>query len=144
MHFGPILAPSHVPALQKEFAPYLFLVIVLTGCLLTLWGLVGIWNASRSVIRKTTIALTSSSLSEAERAMLFVLAKDPTHPLNLDNIDYARAPGSKLELHQLAKGLEGKGLVNINFWDNTLITLTESGRARALEIQRQTKSAGAA
>ena len=144
MHFGPILAPAHVPLLQKEFAPYLFAVIVLTGCLLSLWGLVGVWNLSGAAIRKASAVLTSSSLSNSERAILYLMARNPTQPINLDNLDYARAPGTKLEFHQLAKGLAGKGLISISEWDDNLISLTESGRTRALEIQRQRKVSGAA
>ena len=144
MYFGPILAPGNIPALQNEFIPYLFAVMVLTGCLLALWGIAGIWYVSRAGLQKTTSALTSSSLVDAERAILFLLAKDPSQPINLEKINFSRAPGTKLEFHQLAKGLEGKGLVSINDWDDNLISLTEKGRARALEIQRQAKRASAA
>jgi hypothetical protein len=143
MYFGPILAPGQVPALQKEFAPYLFAVMVLTGCLLALWGMAGALNASRAGIEKTATALTSFKLIDTERAILFYLAKDPTQPMNLDNIDYTRASGTKLEFHQLAKGLAGKGLVYINDLNDNLISLTEKGRDRALEIQRQAKRPGA-
>ena len=46
--------------------------------------------------------------------------------------------------HLITKGLEGKGLVWISDWGDTLISLTESGRVRALEIQRQAMRASAA
>lgn len=144
MHFGPILVPEHVPALEKSLTPYLFAVMVLSGCLLALWGLSWIWYTSTIGLQKTATTLTSSKLIDAERAMLFLLAKDPTQPFNLEDIDYRRAPGTKLEFHQLAKGLQGKGLIQINDWDDNLISLTEKGRKRALEIQRQAKLANAA
>jgi hypothetical protein len=144
MYFGPIFAPLHVPAVQKEFTTHLFAAMVLTGCLLAVWAIAGTWHLSKAGLQKTATALTSSSLIDAERAILFLLAKDPTQPINLENIDYTRAPGTKLEFHQLAKGLEAKGLVNINDWDDNLISLTEKGRVRALEIQREAKPAGAA
>ncbi|MBZ8142991.1 hypothetical protein CLD22_24265 [Rubrivivax gelatinosus] len=143
MYFGPILAPLHVPAVQKEFAPYLFASMVLTGCLIAAWTIVGAWHFSRAGLQKAGTVFTRSSLIDEERAILFLLAKNPTQPINLENIDYTRAPGTKLEFHQLAKGLEAKGLVDINDWDENLISLTEKGRARALEIQREAERARA-
>lgn len=144
MYFGPIVVPQHVPALPKEYSPYLFAGVVLTSCLLTLWGAVAVWNITQIGLRKTKTALTSSSLSDPESALLFHLAKNPAQPVNLEQIDYTRALGTKLEFHQLAKGLEGKGLLRINDWDDNLISLTESGRERALELQRHAKRASAA
>lgn len=139
MYLGPIFASKYVPALPKEFVPYLFATMILTGCLLALWGAAGLWSASRAGIRKAVGTLTNQSLVDAEQAILFLLAENPSEPINLDNIDYSRAPGTKLEFHQLAKGLERKGLVRINNWDDNLISLTEKGRERALEIQRQAR-----
>lgn len=144
MYFGPIFAPAHVPALPRDFLPYLFATMVLTGCLLALWGSVGLWHASRAGIQKTAETLTNPSLVDTEKAFLFLLAMNPSKPINLDDIDYSRAFGTKLEFHQLAKGLQRKGLVRINGWDDDLISLTEKGRERALEIQRQVKRTGEA
>jgi len=83
-------------------------------------------------------------LVDTEKAFLFLLARNPSKPIDLDDIDYSRAFGTKLEFHQLAKGLQRKGLVRINDWDDDLISLTEKGRERALEIQRQVKRTGEA
>ncbi|MFG6416379.1 hypothetical protein ACG02S_21015 [Roseateles sp. DC23W] len=74
----------------------------------------------------------------------FFWAKNPTQPINLENIDYSRAPGTKLEFHELAKGLESKVLVSINAWDDNLISLTEKGRERALAMRRQATRTSAA
>lgn len=140
MYFGPMLAPSNVPKFQTELVPYLFAVMVLTACLLFFWGLTALWNLTKTSMRSAARAL-DSSLSEAEEALLFVMAKDPTQPFNLDNIDYSQAPGTKLEFHHWTKKLEAKGFAQINEWDDNLISLTHSGRNKALEIQRRAKSA---
>ncbi len=60
------------------------------------------------------------------------MAKDPTHPIDLDNIDYTRALGTKLEFHHWTKQLEN------------MVYLTEKGKGRALEIQRQVAKKNAA
>ncbi|MFG6416378.1 hypothetical protein ACG02S_21010 [Roseateles sp. DC23W] len=48
MYFGPMLAPAHVPAVQKEFTPSLFAAMVLTRCLLAFWSIVGGWHLCRA------------------------------------------------------------------------------------------------
>lgn len=144
MYAGPILAPDGVPKLQSEYVPYLFAAMVLTGCLLLFWGLAAFWRLTRTSMRSAARVLTDSTLSEPETALLFLMANDPTQPINLDNIDYSRAPGSKLEFHHWTKQLEDKGLARINEWDDNLVSLTDLGRERALKIQRQVKSGNAA
>lgn len=144
MYVGPILAPGGVPKLQSEFTPYLFAVMVLTSCLLLFWGGAAIWNLTKVSMRSAARVLSDSSLSEPEIALLFFMAKDPSRPINLDNIDYSRAPGTKLEFHHWTKQLETKGLASIDEWDDNWISLTDLGRERALKIQREAKNGNAA
>jgi hypothetical protein len=144
MYWGPIVAPKYVPELQAELKPYAFAVMVLTGCLLALWGAAAIWSASQRSLRSTARALAGSSLSEAENGFIFALAKNPTRSLNLEDIDYSSGLYTKLELHQLSKRLQNKGLVRINDWDDNLVSLTELGRERALEIQQKVRRGDAA
>ena len=99
MYVGPIIAPDGVPKLQPEFVPYLFAVMVLTGCVLLFWGLGVLWNLTRTGMRSASRVLADSTLSEPETALLFFMATDPTQPINLDNIDYSRAPGTKVRLY---------------------------------------------
>ena len=139
MYFGPILAPKGVPRLQSEFVPYLFAAMVLTGCIILFWLLAAFWRFTRTSMRSAAHVLSDSSLSAPETALLYIMASDPSKPINLNNIDYSRAPGTKLEFHHWTKQLEAKGLVRINEWDDNLVSLTNRGRERALEIQRQTK-----
>ena len=144
MYVGPILAPDGVPKLQNEFVPYLFAAMVLTGCLLFFWGLAALYHLTRTSMRSAARVLADSTLSEPEIALLFVMAKDPTQPINLDNIDYSRAPGTKLEFHHWTKQLETKGLARINEWDDNLISLTNQGRECALKIQREARGGNTA
>jgi hypothetical protein len=142
MYFGPISFPSYVPELPKDFKPLAFAVMVLTACLLLLWMVTAIWAASHRGIRSTARVFAGTSLSEPETAILFLMAQDPTSALDLEQIDYSRAPATKLEFHQLCKGLQAKGLVHINPYDDNLASLTELGCERALEIQRRIKGKG--
>lgn len=144
MYAGPIFAPVSVPKLQPEFVPYLFSAMVLTGCLLVFWGLAALWNLTRVSMRSASRVLADSTLSEPETALLFFMAIDPTQPINLDNIDYSRAPGTKLEFHHWTKQLEVKGLARINEWNDNLVSLTDLGREQALKIQWKIKSDNAA
>lgn len=137
MHFGPIFISGYVPRPPEEVAPYLFALMVLTGFLLIFWGVVGLWSISSSSAHSAVTALRDTPLSEQEIVLLFFMAKDPTQPIDLDNVDYSRSAGTKLEFHHWTKQLENKGFARINEWDDNLISLTEKGRERALEIQRQ-------
>ena len=144
MYVGPILFPDGAPKLQSEFVPYLFGAMVLTGCLLLFWALAALWSLIRTSMHSAARVLADSSLSEPETALLFFMATDPTQPINLDNVDYSSAPGTKLEFHHWTKQLEAKGLARINEWDDNLVSLTDKGRTRALQIQKQVKARGAA
>ena len=144
MFCAPYIAPMDVPRLAEELLPFLFGVMVLTGALLSIWSLMGLWALSKQGVQRTSKVFANSSLSEAESMILLVLGRNPTTPLDLENIDYEQAPATKLEFHQLAAHLATKGLVRINDWDENLVSLTQTGRARALELQRQFKSRSAA
>jgi hypothetical protein len=144
MFTAPYVAPDYVPRLQKEFIPFLFGVMVLTGALLLIWCLAAAWSLSKSGFRRTTEALADTSLSEAESMILMVLGRTPTTPLNLEDIDYERASASRLEFHHLVGRLEAMGLVRTNEYDENLVSLTQSGRSRALQVHRDFKARGAA
>jgi hypothetical protein len=144
MYAGPIFVPDGVPKIQAEFVPHLFAAMVLTGCLLFFWGLASFWSLTRTSMRSAARVFADSSLSKPETALLLFMAKDPTQPINLDNIEYSQAPGTKLEFHHWTKQLEAKGLSQINEWDDNLVALTILGRARALKIQKQLKVSSAA
>lgn len=145
MYFGPTVAPGQVPKLKEDFIPYLFAAMFLSGMLLVIWTLNALWVATHQAARRTARNISSQApFSEAEVTILFVMSQNPTNPLCLDHIDYSQTPITKLGFHQLTKALERKGLVSINPYDENLVSLTELGRERALEIQKKVKRNGAA
>lgn len=137
MYFGPIVAPESVPKTPSDLVSYVFALMVLTGCILLLWGLSVIWSVMKDGARGFSHVLTNQTLSSQEIGLLLFMAKDPSRAIDLERLDYQRIGGTKLEYHQLTKQLEIKGLARIYNWDDNLISLTERGRVRALELQKQ-------
>lgn len=140
MYFGPTLTPNNTPRVPEDFLPALFGLMVLTGCLLIFWAIAEAWIFITKGVRKTTQAFKNGSLSDAEIAILHVLGRDPTTPLDLSTIDYSATPATKLEFHHIASGLEEKGLVYINGFDENLVSLTKLGRDKALDLHRERKA----
>jgi hypothetical protein len=140
MYLGPIFFPGRVPQIQADYVAYLFAAMVMSGCLLVLWGIAAVWSISNDGIRKARKSLRRGSLSNPEIFILHILGKDPTQPLSLSDIDYSRAPATKLEFHNVVKQLEAKDLVTTSEWDENLVWLTEEGRVKALDILRIFKS----
>lgn len=119
--------------------------MVLTGSLMLFWiasWIYGVVKAgSAKVGSKIGKALASrQQLSPAELGLISFMARDPSEPTNLDRIDYAQSSGTRLEYHQWASGLAKKGLVNINPYNENLLTLTPEGRETALKIQHAESS----
>jgi len=137
MYVGPRLLPSFVDPVPKEWAPVVVVALVFSGSLLLFWGVSALWRLFAHGAGTASKALAAIALSVQEDQMLFFLSGDPSTPMNLHDIDYTRAPFTKLELIELAHGLVKKGLVELNPWDECLVTLTASGRKRALELQRR-------
>ena len=143
MYVGPLVKPDLVPQLQKDFVPALFGTMILSGCLLVLWLVSGIWSIVSQGFKKTAQTLSNGTLTEGEMAILHVLGKNPTSPLDLEEIDYSRAPATKLEFHHLVSQLVDKGLAYTNDFDENLVSLTKQGRDRALALHREWKSKSA-
>ena len=64
------------------------------------------------------------------------MGERPSEPINLENINYEAVRMSRLEVLELMHSLKKKGLVLINPYADNLVSLTPTGRQRALEIQR--------
>ena len=139
MYEGPILAPDVVPKLSFEFEPYLFAMIVLTGCLLLFWVGDELWKLVRASARSVARIFSAFRLSEFEIDLLRLMSDDPIRAINLDNMDYSRTEKSKLEFYLCTKQLESKGLASINELYSNLVSLTELGCKRALQIHRAGK-----
>jgi hypothetical protein len=144
MFAGPKFVPNIIPEVPKEWSPVLFAAMVLSGSLLVLWAIEGLWKLLAHGVRSTTASIAAASLSPRESELLLVMGINPAQPLNLDAVAYENAPFTRLELSALVKQLEQKGLVKLNEWNEDLVTLTQAGKDRALKLQRQRRGQDAA
>ncbi|RQZ67552.1 hypothetical protein [Burkholderia sp. Bp9004] len=133
----PRVAPTYLPQLPVSWAPLLAAACLFSGCLLVIWGS----EAAISIAKRYLAAARASralkaDLDRHELAVVQFLGCNPAEPMDLDRIDYAAAPTTRLELMVVVKELSDKGLVELNPFAPNLVTLTDVGRKRALEIQR--------
>jgi len=140
MYFGPRIAPNHIDSLPKEWSAVVGGIFVFSACLVTLWGSASAWAAIRSASGALTTKLSARRLSELERSLLLGIAEQPTEAFNLEGVNYRNAPYTHLELLQVAYQLKRKGLVRVNSYNENLVSLSEDGRKRALELQRQSET----
>jgi hypothetical protein len=142
LYFGPRLAPSYVDPVPKEWSFALIGTLVFSGCLLLFWACSYIWTSVKQRWSAASALFASSNLNQLEVDFLHAMGGHPSEPLNLERVNYEALSLSRLEVLEVIQGLRRKGLVSLNPFDNDLVSLTESGRARALEIQRaSTKNA---
>lgn len=78
----------------------------------------------------------SRNLAVREKIFMLTLSQFADRPLNLNDLDYSNSALSKLEMLELTTGLERKGLVSTNPYDENLVSLSAEGRKRALRIRR--------
>jgi hypothetical protein len=136
MVFGPKFLPTIVPAIPQPWLPLLFGIMILTGTLLAFWIIAIVWGGILSSFRVFKSIIPGPTLNIKHYELLLELGRDPSEPMNIDNVDYESAPFSKLEIMQWISELEKNGLVKKNPWNESLISLTSAGRDRAFEIQR--------
>ncbi len=140
MYFGPKIAPNYIDALPKEWSAVVVGVFVFSACLVTLWGSASAWTAIQRAGGALTTKIAARRLGELERSLLLGMADQPTEAFNLEGVNYRNAPYTHLELLQVAYQLERKGLVRVNSYNENLVSLSEGGRKRALELQRQSNT----
>lgn len=139
MVVGPKVYPTLVPAVPQPWSSALFGVMVLSSALLILWCIAALWSLLARGVRATSTTISAATLNQGHTDVLHAMGNNPSQPLNLDNINYDQAPFSRLEIEQLMRELKQKGLVSFNEWGENLVSLTQSGKERALEIQRRAK-----
>jgi hypothetical protein len=66
-----------------------------------------------------------------------MMAERPTELFHLEEVNFQISPYTHLELLQVARNLKRMGLANVNPVHEDLVSLTEEGQMRALELQRQ-------
>ncbi len=136
MVVGQHLFPNLVPSVPQPWAPMLFGVMVLTGTLLMFWAIAIAWSSTLRFFSSATTNTSPPELNNNHHSLLAALGKNPSEPLNLDNINYESAPFSKLEVLQWVSELEKNNMVSTNPWNENLVTLTQIGREQALKIER--------
>ncbi|AVF74737.1 MULTISPECIES: hypothetical protein [Vibrio] len=133
---APRLFPSMFEALPKVWATGLLGVVVFSGCLLTFWGIQFVKDKIVGFMKVRAQYARSQNLTELELSFIYLLGELADKTADLDNIDYRKAPFSKLELLDVCRSLNEKGLLDINAWNENLVYLSESGRKKALELHK--------
>lgn len=137
LYAGPRIAPAYVDPVPREWAAVLVAVLVFSGFLLATWGASAVWVLVKRRWVATGILLASHQIDHVEMMFLLALGENPREPLNLDEVDYENLQFSRLAVFELVHGLQKKGLISINPYSSKLISLTSTGRQRALTGQRQ-------
>ncbi|OQS28950.1 hypothetical protein B0T41_05560 [Chromobacterium violaceum] len=141
MYFGPRLAPSYVYPVPKEWAFVVVAVLAFSGFLLFTWAVSGVFHIAGRKLTSTSKKISAKKLSQDEVNILYALGQNPSDSLNLDHINYNAINLSRLEILNIVHNLEKKGLVSLNPYSaSDLVSLTQSGMQRALEIQRTSRS----
>lgn len=144
LYFGPRFAPEYVDPVPKEWAFVVISILIFSGFLLFTWAISGMWGATKRKLATASERISSLKLSQAEVNLLYFLGEHPSEPLNLDRVNYEAISLTRLEVLNLVHELEKKGLVSLNPYSSSeLVSLTSSGRQRALEIQRASKAKAA-
>lgn len=135
-HFGPKHAPSVIDPVGGSLAQYVVPTMIFTGILLVVWSLIGAWQMCGAVWVRGSQFVRSQLLNAGERSLLLFMAETPSSVTNLGRVRMEES--TTLELLQISKSLERKGLV-MNVFDEELLLLTEKGKRRALSLQRKRK-----
>lgn len=137
LYAGPRISPTYIDPVPKEWGPVLVAALVFSGCLLLFWGCSSAWGLAKLRWAATATHIASYQLDQLEIEVLLALGHNPSEPLNLERMDYEKLQLSRLEVVELMHGLKKKGLVSLNPFGNDLVSLTSTGRQRALKIQRE-------
>lgn len=143
MATGPTYAPQIVPTVPAPWNVCNFIAMVLTGSLLILWALQGAWKAIGRTLKTIKSAIVITPITAQERDVLLGMGAHPMEPLNLGSINYDQAPFTRLEVQSVMRSLQRKGLVRINEWSENLVSLTEEGQERALQLQLEARTKNA-
>lgn len=140
MYFGPRFAPSYVDPVPKEWGFVVVSVLAFSGFLLCTWAISGVFRIAGRKITSASEKISAFKLSQDEVNLIYALGQNPSDSLNLDHVNYEAISLSRLEVLNLVHSLEKKGLVTLNPYSaSDLVSLTQSGIQRALEIQRASR-----
>jgi hypothetical protein len=136
--FGPKIYPNYIETVPVGWSWAVLAVFLFTGFLIVAWTAQWGYKIIISFAAWVKHLMPLQQFNEEERALLYLLAKRADQPLNLEYL-FHNADGqvSKLELLRIAGQLEQKGYVKKNIFEEKLISLTERGRAYALEVESE-------
>ncbi|WP_165313017.1 hypothetical protein [Vibrio ziniensis] len=133
----PTIFPNILEPLPKVWATVVLGVTVFCGCLQIFWGLSYFKNAILSFVSDKAQKVRSKNLSELELCLIYKLGEVADEWADIRNIDYSSAPFTKLEILEVCRALEEKGLLKINSFHETLVKLSSKGRSKVLELQKE-------
>ncbi len=139
-----LVIPSYFPdafeSLPKLWATVVLAIVVFSGCLVCFWGLQFLKVIFFNLVSETVQHSRAQKLTELQSVIIYRLGDFPDEPMDLRDIDYKAAPFTKLEILDACKSLQEKGLIRINRFEENSISLSESGRKKALQLQRERTS----
>jgi len=65
------------------------------------------------------------------------MAANPEKPVNLEHVNYEGINTSRLAFTKIMHDLSNKGLVSLNPFSRSLVSLTDAGWKRALKIEQE-------
>ncbi|MCG9704014.1 hypothetical protein [Photobacterium damselae] len=136
-----LVLPSYLPdmfgQLPKILATVVLAITVFTGCLVFFWG----GNLLKVVLFAFFSLKVQESrakkLSNAEIELISFLGTYADKSFDLRGFNYDEANFTKLEILARCNTLKDKGLLCINPYNENIIFLSESGRKKALKLQKE-------
>jgi hypothetical protein len=134
---GNKLWPNYFEPLPKDWVIPVSGFFMFSGMLLVFWFIPKIWRLFVEIAHGAIKWIKSLKLANEEKVLILICASCPDQPCNLDKLPRKRGALTKLELLELAVRLSKKGLVDINQYNENLITLSAQGRKRALQMKNE-------
>jgi len=142
MKFGPEHFES-IPATPAPWPAIAFALMILTGILLLIWAVIGIWEF---IVRKWhsifSFVYSKLPMTQLQVELLYRMGQRPSRFLDLDRLPYGNYGGevlTRLEAIQAIRNLARKGYVKFYSSNNTAF-LTPRGEKAALRIERKTRN----
>ena len=133
---GPELSPELFDPVPAYWRWLVVASCIFSFTLLAFWAAPPVFLGVVSVPNRVRNNPRVNPPTKVENAFLYYMGENyPNGICNIDAIDHSNI--SKLELLQLCKSLNRKGMISINTYDDDIVSLTERGREYALQLTRQ-------
>lgn len=131
--FGPQFLPEQIQGLQPEWKNVAMAAMIFSGTYIALWSMRWAWSLVARA-KEIFTYFTARNLTEGDQLFLWLIATQRYETLNLCLHDYEPGKITRLEVIHHAKRLSRLGLVRISEHDESIISLTERGKKRAVRI----------